>query len=576
MQYKNISKLLLHISIKRRLELLKLFFLMLLASIAEVVSIGLTIPFLAILIDPNILWNNAYVSDVLIFVGFNAESKLVGFITLGFIIAVISAGLIKAFLAYSLSRIGYLIGSELSTKIISNVIYQPYSIQIRRNSSEVISNATEKVNVIVTQVVMPILNMFSSAMLIMAITITLFIVNAKVTILLIGFVGSIYVIVSFFVKKRLTNNGMVISSQAGKRIRILQNSLIGIRELILNNSRKSYIETFSECDFGIRKAQAQNAFLGMAPRYFVESYAIALIALSSYFAVSSETNSVFMLPVLGAIALGAQRLLPLSQQIFISWSGFKSSDATVKDILSMLDMFYGCINSKKHSFKFSNKIELSNISFSYNYERGDVLKDVKLVIAKGEKVGFLGKSGSGKSTLLDMISGLLSPTTGEISVDGLSMTNPNIRLGWMDNISYVSQRVYLTEGSIYENITLENSQVPLDLERLNLAVDASCVKEFLVSMPDGLDTLVGENGISLSGGQIQRIGIARAIYRNSNVLILDEATSALDTLTENNIYRNILKLYKNKTLLIISHKPDALFFCDSIYRIENMSVSEVV
>jgi ATP-binding cassette subfamily B protein len=275
------------------------------------------------------------------------------------------------------------------------------------------------------------------------------------------------------------------------------------------------------------------------------------------------------IPVLGALALGAQRMLPMIQVIYQGWAQYSIYKGSLQDLIALLDVpserITGVLPANVEPFERS--IQLDDVTFRYNPGGAAALAQVNLTIAKGERVGFIGKTGSGKSTLVDVIMGLLPPTEGNLCVDGRPM-NPDAIGNWKAQIAHVPQAIFLSDDSIAANIAFGVPEAEQDEQRVREAADRAGLGDFLDSLPRGLETSVGERGIRLSGGQRQRIGIARALYKRATVLVLDEATSALDNETEASVMESVARLGPDLTVILIAHRLSTVSGCDRIYRLD--------
>jgi ATP-binding cassette subfamily B protein len=433
----------------------------------------------------------------------------------------------------------------------------------------VISAITNKVSATVN-VVGQSLTLITSLVLISLVIIILFISNPLVALLTITIPISIYIIIVFFTRRRLRNNGLSISKEQVQVIKALQEGLGGIRDVILEKNQELYRKLYEKSDRRLRAAQGNNDFIGMCPRYFMEAIGILSIAIIAYNLNERTNNFIDSVPILGALALGAQRMLPAIQQAFGAWSTIKSLQPQVEATLIILNknsIQKNEISSSK-PIKFNNSIKLSNISFKYSRKDELVLDTVSVNIPKGKRIALVGSTGSGKSTLIDIIMGLLDPTDGVMYIDDIKISNFEIPQ-WQKLISHVPQSIFLIDGTIAENIALG---VPSELIDMNLVLDAAS-RAHLIDLIDirtgGLDTIVGERGVRLSGGQRQRIGIARALYKRTPLLILDEATSALDNTTERLVMDSIESLDKSITTIIIAHRLTSIRNCDLIIELHN-------
>ena len=319
-------------------------------------------------------------------------------------------------------------------------------------------------------------------------------------------------------------------------------------------------------------AQADNHILGLTPKYIIEAIGMTLIALFAYsMTISNRVEDVF--PLLAIFALGAQRLLPAIQQLYASWTTVRASKNILDDVLELMDKSQISDENfiSKEKIDFKKKIEINNLCFNYIETNKKILKNVSFSIEKGSKVGVTGTTGGGKSTLIDLILGLLQPTNGSIKIDSIKLNNENIR-EWQNSIAHVPQVIFLTDTSIRENIAFGVEAELIDNERIKKAAKLANCEEFIDELENGYETIVGERGAKLSGGQRQRIGIARALYKNADVLIFDEATSALDIKTEKKIIDSVIDLNPRLTIIMIAHRMASLEKCDYILNVEGGEV----
>jgi len=559
---------------RRQKQFILLLFLMLIASVSEVVSIGAVLPFLGVLTAPDLVYEHELMQPLIHQLGMTDPDQLVFPITVVFIAVVIMASAIRLALLYVMTKLSFAAGADLSNEIYRRTLYQSYSIHVSRNSSEVINGIVIKTNQTI-QVIQSSLMLISSLILLLSIMILLFKINVEVALVAsIGF-GMVYWGIIYYVREKLRVNSQCIADQSSKMIKALQEGLGGIRDILIDGSQSFYCMAYKNADLPFRKASGANAFISASPRYIVEGIGMSLIAGLAYVMTLDENGIDTAIPVLGAFALGAQRLLPALQQAYSSYSGIKSGKASLKDVLQLLDQplpNYIIQQSSGEGLAFKSNIELKNISFKYENNEKWVLKDVSLKISKGECVGLIGVTGSGKSTLLDIFMGLLVQTEGEFTIDDLPINDKN-RKAWQSNIAHVPQRIYLSDSTVEENIAFGVPREQISHDRVVKAAQQAQISEDIDRWQEGYRTFVGEQGVRLSGGQQQRIGIARALYKQANVLIFDEATSALDNETERAVMEAIEGLDENLTILIIAHRLSTLKKCDQIVKLDNDSIS---
>jgi ATP-binding cassette subfamily B protein len=322
------------------------------------------------------------------------------------------------------------------------------------------------------------------------------------------------------------------------------------------------------------RAKGSNSIIGASPRYIIETIGIVFIALLAYILTSNEELISTAIPTLGVLAVGAQKLLPTLQQCYLSISTIKSSEYPLRDVLSILESSNKCKEIKVKSLQFNNKIELKDVGFKYDADANFVLRNISLVINKGDCIGIVGETGSGKSTLIDILMGLISPVEGSILIDDQILDESSL-VNWRKSVAHVPQSIYLADTTIEENIAFGKNKEDIDVSRISQAAALAQIEDVISTMPKKYKTIIGENGVSLSGGQRQRIGIARALYTQSDVIVLDEATSALDYKTENKVMDSISQMNTTKTILIIAHRTETLKNCNKIIKLENGKISEI-
>jgi len=347
----------------------------------------------------------------------------------------------------------------------------------------------------------------------------------------------------------------------------------GIRDVIIDGSQATYCDIFRTSDLALRRAQGKNVFMSSSPRFAVEALGMVFIAVLAYEFTLQEDAFEKVIPVLGVLALGAQRLLPVLQLIYGSFSTMQGSKASVHDALELLEQpLPGYIDQPiAQPMPFNYHIRLKQLGFRYSPQTPYVLKQLNLTIVKGSRVGFIGTTGSGKSTLLDIVMGLLQPSDGTLEIDNQTVTLGNHR-AWQAHIAHVPQAIFLADSSIEENIAFGVPEDQIDSQRVRHAAQQSQIAESIESWPKQYQTFVGERGIRLSGGQRQRLGIARALYKQADVIILDEVTSALDNETEQSVMQAIEGLSEDITLLIIAHRLTTLKNCTQIVELGDSGI----
>jgi ATP-binding cassette, subfamily B, bacterial PglK len=558
-----------HLSRRRKLQFGLVSGLMLVSAFAEVVSLGAVLPFLGILIAPDRVFNHPLAEEGVRLLGINSANQLILPLTIIFVTAAIIAGAVRMLLLWVSTRLAYASGTDLSIDVYQRTLYQPYSVHIARNSSEVISGVTNKVGQTVS-----ILSLFmiliGSSVSLVAIIGALFAIDPVVALVAATGFGLSYGLVTWFTRRSLNRNGQRIAREQTQVIKALQEGLGGIRDVLLDGTQSAYCNIYRQADYSLKRALAGNLFIGGSPRFAMEALGITLIAALAYGLSNQPGGIATALPTLGALALGTQRLLPILQQGYNAWSGIAGAQASLVDTIDLLDqpLSAEALRTDIVPHHFQNFMRFDNVRFRYTSDGPWVLDSLDLTIPKGFRVGFVGSTGSGKSTTLDLLMGLLYPTEGEFLVDGQPVSEKNAR-AWQQTIAHVPQAIFLADSTIAENIAFGVPPESIDLERVRQAAGRAQIADFIESQPEGYNAFVGERGIRLSGGQRQRIGIARALYKQASVLVFDEATSALDNTTEQSVMRSIEGLSHDLTVLIIAHRLTTVQHCDIIIELEH-------
>jgi ATP-binding cassette subfamily B protein len=565
-----------HLSKRRQKQFWLSLILMIIASLSEIISVGAVLPFLGILTAPEQVYQHPFMQPIIQILGLTEPSQLILPLTIFFIIAAILAGSIRLTLLYVMTRLSFATGADLSINIYRRTLYQEYAVHVSRNSSEVINGIISKTNTVIGGILTPVLMFISSIILLIGIMGALFAINISVALsAFIGF-GLLYWMVIRYTKNQLEDNSQIIADQSTQMIKSLQEGLGGIRDVLIDGTQQFYCQLYRNADLPLRHASGDNQFISGSPRYIMEAIGMTLIAGLAYMMTQQEGGMVTAIPVLGALALGAQRLLPALQQAYSAYSAIKGSKSSFKDVLDLLDQPLPeyADQSPPKPISFEKEIKLTALDFCYTENSPWVLKNINFSLEKGTRIGFIGVTGSGKSTLLDIIMGLLPPTNGELIIDQQPINRQN-RRAWQAHIAHVPQNIFLSDGSIEENIAFGIAKEKIDHQRVKKAAQQAQIAGLIGEWKDGYQTFVGERGVRLSGGQRQRIGIARALYKEANVLIFDEATSALDNETERGVMKAIEDLGKEITILIIAHRLTTLKGCDRIVKLDKNNTVHV-
>ena len=536
---------------------------------AGVISI---MPFLAVLSNPNVVESNSYLKQLYDFTG--AANKQNFILYLGFLslFVVICSTVFKIVTQYAVNRFASLQRHYFSTRLLKTYLQQNYEFFIQRNSATLVKNILSEVDQLIWTMILPALTLMSYGVVLLSMVGILLLYDPLMAIATAFVLGLFYASIYMLVRKKLTQIGQEFTQANKERYQTCQEALAGIKDVMINNAEHGYIKQFEESSRVFARHIATRETLGQVPLNVIETVGYGcLIGLAMLLVVSGKAVS-HILPVLGLYGFAAYRMLPAAQNMYRAISQIKFSE----QVLSVLKPEFALEKDElKHIEKdstqylqFEHSIRLENISFAYpNRIESPILNNFSLEVKKNASLGIVGKSGSGKSTLMDIMLGLLFPQQGKVYIDDVELTADNITQ-WRDLVGYVPQNIYLADKSIAENIAFGVAKIDIDLKRVELVARQAQIDDFIQSqLPLGYHTLVGERGVMLSGGQRQRIGIARALYKNPQVLFMDEATSALDTETEQAVNEAIQNLNGKMTMVIIAHRESAVAQCNQILKL---------
>lgn len=566
--YDTLKKLFRHVSIRRKTQLLLLISLTIICAFAEMITIGAAFTFIKIITGSSKILSEYFTSGILETVNVKTDQQLIIFSSCIFALLVIIVGLLRVVLTYVNLRWAMAVSSDLYLIVYAKILNQPYTYYINHNSNEILSIISNKVSDI-TRAFSNCIAIFTSSIIFFSIILILFTIDKLSTSYAIIFFFFSYFLIIRLSKEKLSKNSKIIATQQDLIVKAIQEGLGGIRDIIIDSTQKYFIGIYSSAVSKSLKAISQNSFIAQSPRYILESIALLFICIIVIILASQNTSSIYdILPVLGSMALGAQRILPLINQAYQAHSANRGIAYSLVDVIKILEKknYQLHINNDKN-FSFNKSIILKNLKFSYKKDSKYIFQNLNFEIPKGSKVGITGVTGSGKSTLLDLIMGLIEPLEGEVIVDNFSIKN-NMNQ-WQKKISHVPQFIYLADTTITENIAFGVPKENIDMIKVIKASKLAQISDFIESRDLSYNEIVGEKGIKLSGGQRQRLGIARALYKNAELLILDEATSALDYGTEDDFMQVVDNLDGNITVLIVTHRLSTLKNCTHFLNLDN-------
>jgi ATP-binding cassette, subfamily B, bacterial PglK len=564
--FNNCLKLFEFFEIKQKFEFYLIIFYMVIYSLLEIISIGLLIPFVTIILSPDKIFEFQIIKN-LFFIEELKQINLQLFFTLFFISAILISNVFRIFVVYKVSLYSKMIPLNLSTKIYKNIINTNYKDFKNKNSSQMVSIIVDKMDSL-SGVLYNFLNASAALIASLGIIVFLFFLNFKMALFCFIVGVSIYFMIGFLVKKTLDKNSEILKSSSFNRVKHIKETFGSIKQLIIDNKQSLLTKIFNSYELNYRKAQFIHQFFNTSPRFIVE--ALGIIFISFMILILSQVlkyEPILIISTVGIIAYSFQKLLPNFNSIYVCYTSLVNYSTFIEEVYFNLKEFKLIEtkikdNNDENQIYFKDKIELKNISFKYNNNGTEIIKSKSFEIKKGSMVFLKGETGSGKTTFLDILMGLLKPTEGSMKVDGKLITDLNVNF-WQKNISHVPQDIFLLDATIKQNIAFNFKDDDMNNQEIIKSAKLAEIHDFIDSLPKKYETRVGEDGKLLSGGQKQRIGIARALYRNKEILTLDEATSALDITTEEKILNNLKKL-EGITLIQITHRDTSKLGYDKI------------
>lgn len=544
---------------RRKLQIFGLVVIYVLSAISEAISLATLLPFIAILLDPTRL--DAYVPSLIIEAMPVGESR-VFLIATAYIILVIFAALIRLLALFLNNRIAFMLGADIAEKIYRLTLNQSYEFFLGKNSSQLVDLITRKSDALISGAIIPALQSIGALIYIVIIVAILTAISPLTTIFLIFSLTLSYALISFFTKKKSLLYGNLISSESSKLVKTIQEAMQSKKDLTINQSQNYFVEKYHAVDIRLRSAESANQFLLHSPKILLELLAIVLMIILAMFFLRLDIDSSIFIPIMAAFALGSQRLLPSFQQIYAAVSNIHARKSMLDEVVNSLSLGMGVKQFKNtNPIVFNYALRLKDVCFQYPQSDVNSLRNINLCINKGDRIGIQGSSGAGKSTLINLLLGLIEPTNGFIYCDDKKYLSLSVA-SWYELVSHVPQEVPLLDATLLENIGYGLRLDQINLDDVRLACELAQILTEIEDMPKGLMTIVGESGERLSGGQKQRIGIARALYKKSQVLILDEFTSALDFDTEREVIKIIESLSREITIITVAHRERALSICD--------------
>jgi ABC-type multidrug transport system fused ATPase/permease subunit len=569
--FKNGKKIFSILSKKEKKSTILMMFIVILISIFDVVGIASIMPFMAMVTNPSIIEKNEYINFA--FNKLKFENKidfmiLIGCVVFCFLIISVVVRALGTFiqLRFSLTR-----EYSIAQRLINCYLYQPYSWFLNQNSSDLGTVILSETSQVVNGALMPLMQVISQLTVSFVILVLLFIADPQMAIIIFGFLSLVYGIISLLTRRKLKVIGEDRLKINKERFNIVSEAFGGIKEVKLGNFESVFSKRFQRPAKIYAKYQTQYQIIGQIPRFVLDILVFGGLMLIVISSVTKKGGFSEVIPIISFYAISSYRLIPALQMIYVSMTSIKFAIPSVdyiSETFKNLEIRY--TKADKSVLNICGSVLLKDIEFTYPNSENPALRKINIEIPIKSKIGFIGQTGSGKSTLVDLILGLLKPSFGEVIINNVVIDSKNI-IEFQKKVGYVPQQIYLADDTIAANIAFGVDEINYDL--LYKVSKLAKLHDFIISdLPQNYNTSIGERGVRLSGGQRQRIGIARALYKQPEILVLDEATSALDNKTESDILDSLDELGKELTIITVAHRLTTVKNCDCIYILDKGSI----
>ncbi|WP_338036580.1 ABC transporter ATP-binding protein [Metabacillus crassostreae] len=572
-----IKKILMLFNKKEKRKLTMLFLMIVIAALFETLGIGMIVPLVGIVTNPNLIQEQAILFSIYKLFNFQSTTTFIVFLVVFLLIIFILKNIYLLIFNYVQNRIILNQQVKLSRNLFNEYLTKPYTFHLQRNTADLQRNINEEVPKVFQGIIMSTFHLITELLVITCILVLLLITSPIATIASsILLVGSVLLFLKFF-REKISHLGNEQQKVSGLMIKWINQGLGASKEVKVSGKERFFINSFTNQS----QIKANNSLymkmLDQVPRYFIETLLVSVVLTTMVIIIFQGNNTTNLVSTMALFAMAAFRLMPSFNRVVAMISSIRYSKPALnviyEDLLmnkdnlsnfdSINDMDSVVLNNGHRTFRDS--IKLNNVSFRYPNEKNYSINDVSLTIPIGQSIAFIGESGAGKTTIVDIILGLLRPDKGDILIDDKKL-NSQISI-WQKKIGYIPQTIFLSDDTISANVAFGVEKKQIDEKAVWRALEQAQLKEYVESLPDQLETIIGERGVRLSGGQRQRIGIARALYHNPEILFMDEATSALDNETEKGIMTAIDSLKGEKTLIIIAHRLSTIQNCDIVFKI---------
>lgn len=571
----NLKKLKSIITKREQIQLVGLLFAIIIMSFLQAIGIASVLPFISLIMEPNLIFDNHWLYLTYKTLNFNSINSFIVFTGLAMLFLIIVSNAVSAFATWLKIKFSLMLNHRLSRRLLGKYLNMPYVFFLNRNSADLSNKVLKEVTQLTGNYITPLLTLITRVLVSTFILVLLFYVDIWVTVAAIILLGGTYAFIFWRINRSLIYRGKQQALIGQKRFKAVSEAFGGIKEVKVFNRENHFLDVYSKQSFILTQLNSWQQVIAQLPRFIIEAVAFSGIIIFVLVLMLTQQDSRQVIPLASIFAFAGYRLMPAFSEIFQSAASMKYTQAILDRVYT--DITVG-INADplieiqlprvSEPLKFEKEIKIEGVSYSYPNANKLVLQNIDLVIKHNKAVAFVGPTGAGKTTLVDIILGLLIPQEGSLSVDGVKITEENVK-NWQCILGYVPQHIYLSDDTVMSNIAFGLSDDKIDFEAVKSAARIANIDRFInEELPDKYQTLVGERGVRLSGGQLQRIGIARALYHDPEVLVFDEATSALDGTTEDTVLDALENAARHKTLLIIAHRLTTVTKCDCIYLID--------
>ncbi len=538
----------------------------------ETLGIGLVVPAIVLITQEDLGARYPWLQPALDALGNPPQTTLIIFGMASLVGIYLVKSLYLAMLALVQNRFLFGVRIRMSEQLYAIYLGQPWTFHLNRNSAALIRNILTETQQLIQNVLAPALILTTEGLLLACLILILLLVEPVGAAAVGSVLGFACLVFYGMLRKRVTNWGAVRHHHDALRIQQVQQGLNGAKDVKLLGREQEFLASYRIHNGESTRMLRYQATLNQMPRLWLEFLAIVSLAMLVVTMLTQGREMAAILPTLGLFAAVAFRIMPSISKVLSALQSLRFGHVAAHNLHGELTLptLTASRYQDEPALGFEREIHVDRVDFTYPETADRTLEGISLRIRKGESVGIIGPSGSGKSTLVDLVLGILTPASGSVRVDGVDIQT-TIR-GWQNQLGYVAQTIYLTDDTFRRNVAVGIADRDIDENAIARAVAAAQLGDFVASLPDGLDTILGERGVRLSGGQQQRIGIARALYHDPEVLVLDEATSALDSNTEQEVMSAVAALHGTKTILVVAHRLTTVADCDRIYRLERGKV----